>query len=89
MALIQTRQVTVGTSAVRLDAQVEATNNSQCLIRSVDTGNVWIGISTVTTATGFRLAPGESVVIDLYRAEGVWGISDVASSPVHVIEIGQ
>ncbi len=90
MALIQTRQVTVGTSAVRLDGTTEFTNLSQCLIRNVDaTGNIWVGVSNATTANGFKIAPGEAVVVDLQRGEGIWGISDVASVAVHVMETGQ
>jgi hypothetical protein len=80
--------LTVGTSAVRLDANAESTVISQCLIRNVDPGTLWVGPAGVTIANGFRVMPGETLTVDLGRNEGVYGVSDIASSPVHVLEVG-
>jgi len=81
-----TKQVTVGTSAVRL-----ANTETPCRIVVIkadddNSGNIYIGFSSsVSTSNGFRLAAGQAVTIEINDLSKLWVIADSADQKVCVI----
>lgn len=69
-------QVTVTNSATTIAAARET--RKSLLIANRQTVAIWVGIATVTTANGFRLDPGDSVVITTTAL--VQGITSAAYS---------
>jgi hypothetical protein len=78
-------QITVGTSATQLQAR-EGDGHSLCL-RNAGAVDVYLGASDVTTSTGFKLAAGETMALDLLAAEAVYGIVASGSCIVHVLGV--
>lgn len=66
-SVITTGQVSVGTSATLIKAA--NTSRKRIVITNNDTGaDLYIGASGVTTATGLKLAPGASIVLNTTAA---------------------
>lgn len=85
---MNTQQVSVGNTATQL---LDATTNSSssypqsAVIENPAGGvNVFIGGSGVTTATGFLLAGGQSLSLDLVN-DKVFGIVSAGTQTVYVI----
>lgn len=85
----QTRQVTVGTAAVQLDNPALPNRVGLSIKADEDnTNSVWYGYSSaVTTATGFRLSPGEPKEWDHGTAAEIWAISDAVDQKVYVDQV--
>lgn len=79
-------QTTVGTTAVRLDA--ESPRPSQFLAVNRGTVAVYVGAtSAVTTGTGLQVDPGGHYGKDLVSgSDAVWAISGTAGQRVDVIQ---
>lgn len=85
----QARVVTVGTTAVRVDASPLANRVGLCVEADEDnTASVFYGYSdAVTTSTGFRMSPGKSREWDHDESTGLWFISTATSQKVYVDEV--
>lgn len=93
-------RVTVTTVATRLDVTAEAdyaagapafvrTYGQAMVVRNRDTSNsVYLGGPTVTAATGFELAAGESMSLDLANNDALYGITASGTVPCHVLQTG-
>lgn len=55
------------------------------LVRNPSTVSLYIGTSTVTTATGFEIAAGDALSIHLRSNEGLYGIVAAATQVVHTV----
>lgn len=84
------RRVTVTDVATRIDAA--DTNNStprSLTVKNAGSAAIDIGGSTVTSGTGYELAAGASISLDLEPFETLHGIAPaLASQPIHVLETG-
>lgn len=79
-------KVTVGTEAVRLNA-FDYREDALLMKNSHATATVYLGAtSAVTTATGFPLGPGETM-IDEISNDDWWGIVAAGTADVFVIEV--
>lgn len=89
LSSLQAMQVTVGTTAVRLDP-TPLTNRRTISIKALkaNSGQVYVGASNaVTTPSGYELAPQESVDLELSATQAVWGIGSAAGQGVAVLEV--
>lgn len=83
-------RVTVATTATAL---YTAPNSPVCpaspacrvLVRNPSTVSVYVGDATVTTATGFEIAAGDSFGINVRSGETVYGIVAAATQIVHTV----
>lgn len=81
-----TQQVAVGTTQVALTTNIR----SDVTMVNQGTGDVFIGLTGVTTTTGFKLTPGAGVSLDMLAGQGVlYGISAAGTNSVHVIQVLQ
>lgn len=84
------RRVTVATTATRLD--VADTNNtnrrSLRVLNTAATAAVILGGSDVTATSGYSLAAGANITIDLAHDETLYGIVAAATETVHILESG-
>jgi hypothetical protein len=86
---IGTQQVSVGTTATRLDpTPVGAITRESCVVRNRGAAAVFLGGSTVTTANGFQLDPGETFTADVQASDGLFGIVASGTVVCHVLQVG-
>lgn len=84
----QTSQQTVGTSAVQLTVS-PLTNRKSVSIKAMPGSSVYVGNSSaVTASTGYYLAAGDALNMDLTTAHQIWAIASSASQTVSILEIG-
>lgn len=84
---VQNAQVTVTTSATRLDQTTDAGNRSAVLVRNRGSVSVFLGNATVTTANGLQLDPTEAVSVDLKdKREALYGIVTAGTCRVDVLQ---
>lgn len=91
LAAFQTSQYSVGTSAVHLTPTPLSTRKSISIKVTTLAGAdyVYIGNSNaVTTSTGYIMASGDVLNMDLTSGQAIWAISNVAGQSVFVLEIG-
>jgi hypothetical protein len=81
-----TTQTSVGVAAVQLGSNA-ATLSVTVKSHNGNTGTIYLGVSGVTTSTGFELGPGESLSLAVDNANRIYVISDTASQTVSVIAI--
>lgn len=84
-------QVSVGTTATLLSATETDDRSGSSIAVKVPSGAaaaVFVGKSDVTTATGFSVAVGESVALDLQPGEALYGIVASGTVTVHVLRSG-
>ena len=80
-------QVTVGTLAVQLPS-AGAAKGVLVKAHKGNSGTVYIGNSNaVSTTTGFELAAGEAVVIEVNNANLIWVIADTADQKVSWVAV--
>ena len=79
---IYSAQQTVTASAVALTSQA-LSNGLVIKAKSSNAGTVYVGPSTLTTANGYALAPGESISYGVTNASAVW-IVGTASDVVYI-----
>lgn len=85
MAVAATR-VSVGTTATQLDGNLYG--NSAILIRNRGSAPIYVGPASVTTATGFELAAGEYVTVDIDGHDaGLYGITASGTVACHVLQV--
>ncbi len=77
-----TKQKTVSTSAVQLDA--DATHQAMIGVRIKNThasNDLFVGFdNSVTTSNGYKLAAGEEVHVPIDSAASIWLIASAAST---------
>lgn len=83
---------TVGTSVslVALSYSGTATNLNGTAVKalSTNTGIVYVGGPGVTVATGYPLAAGEAVSLDLLDGDEVWAIASAAAQELRLLAVG-
>ena len=77
-------QVSVGTSAVQITTVTEA-RSITIKADNDNTDAVYIGDSSVTTTTGFRLNAGEAITLYLKDPSILYAISSSADQKIHYI----
>lgn len=50
-----------------------------------NTGDIFVGDSSVTINTGFRLRPGQAVTVEIDQPRKIWLISDQDSQKVYIM----
>lgn len=71
---VRATRVNVGTSPTALTGSSSDYHSGQSgLVRNRGANTVYVGGSDVTTAQGFRLDPGESIPLDLFDGEALYG----------------
>lgn len=89
VSAITASRVTVATTATLIFTTTGGTGGSNVLIRNPGTVSVYLGGSGVTAATGFELAPGDAVSLQIRRSDTVYGIVASGTNIVHVLESPQ
>lgn len=84
---ISSNQVTVTTSATRLDPSTGVPTGA-VLVRNRGSAAVYLGGSNVTTANGFQLDAGESVPMDIRSGDALYGVVASGTQTVHVLQVG-
>ena len=82
---LQTAQVTVGTAPVELT--VEDVGGSSIIIQAPAAAVMYIGGSAVTSSTGFPIAAGQAISMDLNN-ERVYGVLASGSGTAFVMRTG-
>lgn len=77
-------RVTVGTSATLIYTAPIA-NMGRVVVRNPSTVSVYVGPSGVTTATGFEIAAGDALGINLALGDTLYGVVAAATQVVHTI----
>ncbi len=85
MAVVAT-QVSVGTTATKLTVD-QGRDGSSILVQAPAGGTLYVGGEGVTTATGFPIAAGSSLTVDLRDHEHLYGVLAAAAS-VPVLRLG-
>lgn len=83
--------ITVGTAATLLSTTDRAgTANGQAILVKVPAGGqvVYIGGANVTTTTGYPLAAGETLSLDIEGDDVVYGIVAATTQAVNVLRTG-
>jgi len=77
-------QITVGTDKQRLSDDFPTYT---VVLKADDdnTGNIYVGNSDVTTSSGLRLSPGQSLSIDIDNLNKVYVIADTADQKLYVL----
>lgn len=78
-------RVTVATTATLIYTAPLA-GNSRVLIRNPSAVSVYVGPSGVTTATGFEIAAGDSLGINLSYGDTIYGVVAAATQTVYWIQ---
>jgi len=80
---IASQQLSIGTSAVNFSSQTSHT----CTVKADNdnTAPIYVGDSTVTTTTGYRLEPAEAVTIYIDNANKIYCISTATGQKAHLI----
>lgn len=81
-------RVDVGTTPTRLSNDTYPA--STCTVRNpkANTGSVYVGDGTVTTSTGFEVAPGDTISIDATGLQPLYGVA-ASTQNVHVLSVRQ
>lgn len=79
--------VTVGTSAVALPASALA-GRTRMMIQNRGGQSIFVGHSTVTTATGIEVTKGATLALEAGPAVAFYAISGSAGNDVRVVEFG-
>lgn len=77
-------RVTVGTSATLIFTAPPA-GVARILIRNPSTVSVYVGPAGVTTATGFEIAAGDSLGVNLSYGDPIYGVVAAATQVVYTI----
>lgn len=83
-AVVQTQRITVGTSATLI--WTAPAGSGRILIRNPSTVSVYVGNSTVTTATGFEIVAGDAVGIMLANRDTIYGVVAAATQVVYTLQ---
>ena len=77
-------QVTVGTTAVQLTS-TSTPLNAGIVVKadSNNSGNVYVGDSSVSTSNGFALAAGEGIAFEIDDASKVWVVADSSGQKIY------
>lgn len=84
------RAVSVATTATRLDtsSETDLARGSSVAVYNNGSATIYVGDSDVTTATGFPLAAGASLSLDLDPAESLYGVVASGTVEARVLEAG-
>lgn len=88
---VDSRAVSVGSTATRLDTIEESAKGSQQVlaVHNNGTATVYIGDEAVTTANGFPLSAGASMSIEVdSSADAIFGVAASGTIEVRVLEVG-
>jgi len=78
-------QTTVGTSAVAIGSSQAIKAGVTVTADPDNTNDIWVGPTGVTTGTGKRLRPGQSVFVQVANIATVFAISDAAAQAIDYI----
>lgn len=86
---VQTAQITVGTTAVELTgSQTDSVAGSSLAVRAPSTAEMWVGAAGVTPSTGWPVAAGQSLALDLTGDERVFAVLASGSGTAYVLRTG-
>jgi len=81
-------QVTVGTTAVQLTSTSTPLNFGIVVKADPDnTGNVYVGDSSVSTTNGYLLTPGEGIAFEIDDVSKVYVVADTDNQKVYWIGV--
>jgi hypothetical protein len=83
---VNTRHVTVGTTAVVL-AAIDPDDSATVTIRNSGAASIWIGNAAVTTDTGYELAPDAEITADLDGGESLYARAAAGGQAAEVLEL--
>jgi len=80
------KQVTVGTSAIQVSSESIACKQVILKADNDNSGDIYVGKdSSVSSANGFRLMPGEAVTIPIDDLSKIWVIATTSGQKLYVI----
>lgn len=81
--------MSVGTSETELTGtQTDSTAGQSLVVQNRGAADVFVGGTGVTTSTGFKLAAGDSVSLDLGQGEKLFGIVATGTVTCHILRAG-
>lgn len=86
---IQSQQVSVGTTATRLDSVAFGSmTRESCIVRNRGSAAVFLGGSDVTTTNGLPLDPGEFFSADIQASDALYGVVASGTVECRVMQVG-
>lgn len=85
---VQAQRVSVTNSATRLDITTDPMSRFTMLVVNRGSAAVYVGSSTVTTATGVQVDVGGSLSIDMRSGDSSYAIAASGTHACHVLQAG-
>lgn len=85
---VSSAQVSVTTTATRLDPVVDPMRNYSLLVRNRGAADVYVGSSGVTSGTGCLVPVNEDISVVLGPGEILYGITASGTANCHVLKVG-
>lgn len=86
---VSAQRITVSTAAVALNTDTDTVGGTTLVIKNTSANAADLGPSTVTATTGFDLAAGATVTVELGLGEQLYAIrSAAADATLSVLRIG-
>jgi hypothetical protein len=74
-------RITANATPARLDAvTADSKTGHTVIIKNAGAEDLVLGASNVTAATGFRLAAGQTLTVELFDPESIYGVSASGSN---------
>jgi len=85
------KQVTIGTTATRID-DPETAQNMVVLLCNRSDASIFVGGAGVTTSTGFELTPGDTLTIrgsgrQWSHSDGIYGVSTAGGKRIDRMQV--
>lgn len=86
---LKTAQVTVGTTPVQLTGpDLDHRDGNSIAVQAPAAATLYIGDATVTSSTGWPVAAGQSLALDLNYGEIVYGVLETGTGTAYVLRTG-
>ena len=86
---VSAQRITVSTTAVALNTDTDSVGGTTLVVKNTSANAADLGPSTVTATTGFDLAAGASVTVELGLGEQLYAIrSAAADATLSVLRLG-
>lgn len=86
---LQTAQVAVGTTAVELTGvTTDRRADSSIAVQAPAAATMYIGAAGVTASTGWPIAAGQTLAVDLQSGERLYGVLASGTGTAYVLRTG-
>lgn len=87
---LKTAQISVGSTPTQLTGvDLDHRDGNSIAVQAPSSANLYIGgDGTVTVSTGYLVAAGASVALDLNAGEQVWGVLSTGTGTAYILRTG-